>query len=81
MLGPGGHINLHLKSAHLEHNLGGPLNKMNPFVTIRVGQQEWRSEVCHHGAKNPSWALQFMKIETNMFTHNMHIEVRDKHPL
>ncbi len=46
MLGLGGHLKLHLKSAHLERNLGGPLNKMDPFVIIRIGQQEWRSAVC-----------------------------------
>jgi len=43
MLGQGGHLRLHLLSAHLERNLGGPFNKMDPFVWIRVGGQEWRS--------------------------------------
>jgi hypothetical protein len=37
MLGHGGHIKLHLKSAHLERNLGGPFDKMDPFVIIKVG--------------------------------------------
>lgn len=81
MLGQGGHLRLHLLSAHLERNLGGPLNKMDPFVWIRVGGQEWRSQVCVNGGKNPHWTLQFMQVETNLFTHQMHIQVCDKDPL
>ena len=83
MIGPGagGTLKLHLLSAHLERNLGGPFNKMDPFVIIQVGAQEWRSNVCQNGGKNPSWTLQFMVIEPGLFAHKMHIRVCDKDPL
>jgi len=63
-----GFIKLHLIEAHLERNLGSLLNKMDPFVFIKVGHQEWRSAVCENGGKNPRWTLQFMQIEANLFT-------------
>jgi len=49
------HIRLILQKAHLEFNFGNAFDKMDPFVYIRVGQQEWRSAVCVNGGKNPHW--------------------------
>ena len=49
------HIRLILQKAHLEFNFGNVFDKMDPFVYIRIGQQEWRSAVCVDGGKNPHW--------------------------
>jgi len=66
----------------LEINRGGPFDKMDPFVWIKVGKgQEWRSQVCINGGKNPSWTLQHMDIpvkKLKKLTKNVRIEVRDK---
>ena len=48
-----GHVHLHLQSAHLEHNEGGLLHKMDPLVHIKVGHSEWTSAVAEDGGKNP----------------------------
>jgi hypothetical protein len=43
----GGFLKLHLIEAHLNHNNQEFMfEKMNPFVIIRIGMQEWRSAVC-----------------------------------
>jgi hypothetical protein len=60
-----GFIKIHLQSAHLTHNTEaghGLLHKMDPFVVIMVGKQQWRSAVCVNGGKNPHWQMQCMDI-------------------
>ena len=53
-----GHIRIHVQSAHLTHNTEpGLFHKMDPFVTIQVGKQQWRSAVCVNGGRNPHWQL------------------------
>jgi len=34
-----GFLRLHIQSAHLEINRGGPFDKMDPFVYIKVGNR------------------------------------------
>jgi hypothetical protein len=54
----GGFLKLHLVEAHLAHNTSEfMLEKMNPFVLIRIGMQEWRSAVCEQGGRNPRWTF------------------------
>ena len=51
-----GHVHLHLQSIHFEHNIGGIFfDRMNHLVVIRVHNQEWISNVCRSGGKNPRW--------------------------
>ena len=80
-----GWLRLHIQNAHLEINRGGPLDKMDPFVYIKVGnRQEWRSQVCINGGKNPQWHHQHMDIPVKKLKKlgkNVHIEVRDQDPL
>lgn len=80
-----GFMRLHFMSAHLDINRGGMLNKMDPFVFVRVGKgQEWRSQVCVNGGKNPSWNHQHMEIpvkKLGKLDKNVHIEVRDQNML
>ena len=61
------------------------MNKMDPFVFIRVGNnQEWRSAVCHNGGKNPHWQGQHMEIpvkKLNKLNKTVHIEIRDQNML
>ena len=52
-----GRLKLHLKSAHLQHNDAGFLERMNPFVIIKVNGLEWRSNVCEGGGREPQWTL------------------------
>ena len=51
---------------------------MNPFVLIKLGMQEWRSEVCFDGGKHPRWMLQFMEVPIFSLAEEVLIEVRDK---
>jgi hypothetical protein len=78
-------MRLTVHSAHLEINRGGPLDKMDPFVWIKVGnRQEWRSNVCVNGGKNPQWVMQHMEIpvkKLRKLAKNVHIEVRDQNLL
>lgn len=54
----GGFLKLHLIEAHLAHNdREFMFEKMNPFVMIRIGMQEWRSAVCEQGGRNPRWTF------------------------
>jgi len=58
-----GWMRLTFENAHLDVQRGGPMNKMDPFVFVKVGrQQEWRSNVCVNGGKNPQWHNQHMEI-------------------
>jgi len=61
------------------------LDKMDPFVFIRVGNnQEWRSAVCHNGGKNPQWSMQHMEIpvkKLNKLNKNVLIKIRDQNML
>ena len=74
-----GHIHIHLQSAHLEHNEGGLLHKMDPFVHLRVGDQEWTSKVDHHGGKNPTWENEHAVFDVPHLPHKMHIKVFNAH--
>jgi len=80
-----GYLRLTVESAHLNVNLGGPLNKMDPFVFIQVGkQQQWRSSVCVNGGKNPVWQFQHMEIPVKKLSKLekvVRIEVRDQNLL
>lgn len=80
-----GWLRLHFISAHLDINRGGPLNKMDPFVWVKVGKaQEWRSNVCVNGGKNPQWHHQHMDIPVKKLSKlekNVHIEIRDQNLL
>ena len=73
------HLHLHLKSAHLEHNEGGILHKMDPVVHLRVGDQEWTSSICENGGKNPEWHLQHFVIHNHLLPHKLHIKVLNAH--
>ena len=74
-------MRLTFESAHLDVQRGGPMNKMDPFIFVRVGrQQEWRSSVCVNGGKNPQWMGQHMEIpvkKLNKLDKTVHIEIRD----
>jgi hypothetical protein len=76
-----GFLRLHVQNAHLDVNRGGPFNKQDPFVYIKVGnRQEWRSNVCINGGKNPQWHMQNMEIpvkKLKKLTKNVRIEIRD----
>jgi len=75
-----GHLRIHPVECHLNHNTGGILDKMDPFIYMRVGQlQEWRSSVCVNGGRNPRWGIhEHMQVECGRMQHKLHIEVRDK---
>ena len=51
---------------------------MSPFVIIKVGMQEWRSEICFEGGRQPRWVMQFMEIPVFNLLEEVVIEVRDK---
>ena len=74
-----GHIHIHLQHAHLDHNEGGLLNKMDPFVHLRVGDQEWTSKICEDGGKNPQWHHEHAKFDVPHLPHKMHIKVFNAH--
>lgn len=44
-------MKLHTIEANLTHHEGPILERMNPFVLIKVGMQEWKSEVCFDGGR------------------------------
>lgn len=72
-----GRLKLHLKEAKLRHNDAGFLERMSPFVTVRINGREERSEVVY-GGRHPVWTLQFFEYEVIDMNHEVHIEVRDK---
>ena len=74
-----GHIHLHLQHAHLEHNEGGLLHKMDPFVHLRVGDQEWTSSIAVDGGKNPEWHGQHFVVDVPTLPHKLHIKVFNAH--
>lgn len=74
-----GRLKLHLKEANLKHNDGNFLNKMSPFVILRInGTEERRSAVVEHGGKHPHWTLQFFEWELFNLDHELYIEVLDR---
>ena len=75
-----GHLRIHPVECHLTHNTGGMMDKMDPFIFMRVGNlQEWRSTVCVDGGRNPRWGMhEHMQVECGRMQHKLHIEVRDK---
>ena len=57
-MGVVGRLKLHLKEAKLQHNDGNFLDKMSPFVILRIdGREERRSAIVEHGGKHPHWTL------------------------
>ena len=50
-----GLLKLHAVNAHLDYHEGPPLERMNPIVKVQIGMQEWHSDVCQGGGRNPSW--------------------------
>jgi len=76
-----GNLKLHLKEANLQHNDPGFLERMSPFVIIKVNGREWRSAICVGGGRNPRWELQFFDFEVTNMEQEIYIEVRDRDPL
>ena len=52
-----GRLKLHLKEAKLRHNDAGFLERMSPFVTVRINGREERSMIVEGGGKHPRWEL------------------------
>lgn len=50
-----GKLKLHLKEAKLEHNDGSFLDRMSPFVTVRINNREERSVIIEGGGRHPVW--------------------------
>jgi len=50
-----GKLKLHLKQANLQHNDAGFLERMSPFVTVRINGREERSMIIEGGGRSPSW--------------------------
>lgn len=73
-----GKLKLHLKEANLQHNDAGFLERMSPFVTVRINNREERSAVIERGGRHPVWTLQFFEFEVIDMNHEVHIEVRDR---
>lgn len=74
-----GLLKLHAVNAHLDYHEGPLLERMNPVVKVKIGMQEWHSDVCQGGGRNPSWGV------LNRMEHivmdpmaEVYIEVRDK---
>ena len=73
-----GHLKIHVIEAHLQHNTGGVFDKMDPFVVMKAGPlQEWRSNVCRNGGKNPRWNHQHMEIDVKHLGQMLQIWVKD----
>ena len=72
-----GILRVHVVQAELYNHKGGIFHNMNPFVHIRVGQQVWNSAVAVQGGQHPRWVGQWMELATNMFQHQMSIQVKD----
>lgn len=70
---------MHAHKAHLEFSDADFLERMSPIVTIRIHDQEWRSDVCEGGGRNPEWGA-FNRMEHIVMdpAREVHIEVRDK---
>lgn len=74
-----GIVKMHAMTSHLNYSDDGMLERMSPFVTVRINNQEWRSDVCHNGGRNPEWgAINRMEHVVMNPMHEVHIEVRDK---
>lgn len=72
-----GFLKMHLKSAHLEHHSGPPLERMSPQVMIRCNDFEWKSRPSEHGGRNPEWGFEHCDLEVIDHRAMVHIEVRD----
>lgn len=65
--------------AHLQVQDGSPIDRMSPFVILRInGAGERRTEVNEYGGRNPRWIMQFFEWELFDLNHELFIEVRDK---
>lgn len=73
-----GKLKLHLKEANLVHNDGDFLDRMSPFVTVRIQNREERSEIKDQAGRHPVWMMQHFDWEVLDMNHMIDIEVRDK---
>ena len=77
-----GKIHIKVMEAHLQVQDGSPIDRMSPFVIMRInGAEERRTEICEYGGRNPRWSMmpqQEMKWELFNLDHELLIEVRDK---
>lgn len=73
-----GRLKLHLKEANLFHSDAGLLERMSPFVTVRINGREERSSIAERAGRHPMWEFQNFDFEVLDMNHEIHIEVRDK---
>ena len=73
-----GKLKLHLKEANLKHNDAGFLERMSPFVIVRINGREERSQIIEGGGRHPVWTFQFFDFEVLDMNHMIDIEVKDK---
>jgi hypothetical protein len=73
-----GKLKLHLKEANLQHNDGDFLDRMSPFVTVRINNREERSNIQEGAGRHPVWMMQHFDWEVLDMNHMIDIEVRDK---
>ena len=74
-----GVLKMHGHKAHLNYSDVGLLERMSPVVHIRINNQEWRSDVCVNGGRNPEWGA-FNRMEHIVMDpmQEVIIQVRDK---
>lgn len=73
-----GKLKLHLKEANLQHNDAGFLERMNPFVTVKVVNREERSQIIVGGGRHPVWMMQMFEWEVIDMNHMIEITVLDR---
>lgn len=73
-----GKLKLHLHEANLQHNDGGFLDRMSPFVIVKINGREERSVIIEGGGKHPVWTLQFFEFEVIDMNHIIEIIVKDR---
>jgi len=74
-----GIVKMHAVTSHLNYSDVGMLERMSPFVIVRINNQEWRSDICMGGGRKPEWgAINRMEHMVMNPMHEVHIEVRDK---
>lgn len=78
VLGLRGMLKMHLHKAILEFHAGPPLERMSPFVEIRIGNFEWKSVHKEHAGRNPDWGI-LAKFDFEVLNPDamMHIDVKD----
>jgi len=73
-----GRLMMHLKEAKLQFHDGPMLERMSPYVTVKINGREERSPICEGGGKNPSWMGVKFDFEVVDMNHMIEIVVRDK---